>query len=125
MEIISSLGSQHDGAQVLYASACPSSDNYIMAPSAGSTNLLNVYKFSSCSVLAFKAYMLTNSNSAVSNNAQCLTGSEKINVFDVLDQSPSGYFQFTARDQCKQKYGSAASFCTVNILSLCSEQLFC
>ena len=88
-----------------------------MTPSIGSytTNLNNVYKFSSCSVLAFKAYVLTNSNSAVSTDAQCLIGTEKINIFDTLDKSPAGYFQFTALDQCKSRHGSAASFCNVNI----------
>ncbi len=59
-----SLGSSHDGLPGQFSAFCPASSNFIMTPGIGSyqTNLLNLLQFSSCSIQAFKALILTNSN---------------------------------------------------------------
>jgi hypothetical protein len=58
-----SLGSFHDGDGFGEALAgnCNASENYIMTPGIGlyQTNLLNQFKFSSCSVAQFKKTLLT------------------------------------------------------------------
>ena len=60
-ELGHNLGSYHDGLTTdPFAINCPASLNYIMTPGIGvyTTNVLNFFKFSSCSVAAFKNNLL-------------------------------------------------------------------
>ena len=63
-EIGHNLGAGHDGESAAPYNSCPTTDNHIMTPSIGvhTSNLLNVLRFSSCSLVAFKSVLLANSN---------------------------------------------------------------
>ena len=109
------MGAPHDGD--FDSVSCPDTDNFIMTSQINRTSIiknpLNVWRFSSCSINAFKSVILKNGNSAVSDQGSCLTnvpGSNGLNVY-VDDKQPGQYL--TADDQCKQMYGSTASFCQV------------
>lgn len=54
----------HDGLAGTVSAFCPESANYIMTPGIGTyqNNLLNLLRFSSCSINAFKSLILSNSN---------------------------------------------------------------
>ena len=53
-----SLGAYHDGTAEI-SSDCILDENFIMSPSPDYTkNLLNVFKFSNCSISQFKAHLL-------------------------------------------------------------------
>ena len=61
-ELGHNLGSFHDGVTTdPFAVNCDQTQNYIMTPGIGvyKTNLLNMFKFSSCSVAAFKNTLLS------------------------------------------------------------------
>lgn len=57
-----SMGSEHDGKDSTYSRDCSPDDTYIMAPSVtnfreGDDYSVNPWRFSTCSVNAFKAYV--------------------------------------------------------------------
>ena len=86
-----------------------------MTPGIGThnNNLLNLFKFSSCSIQAFKSLLLSEDKQSVSKHASCLTRStlklsKSIELFGKLPGHA-----FTADDQCKMIYGKTASFCHV------------
>lgn len=63
-----SLGAYTDGSSDGTNSAnCPASDNYIMTPIIGSisNNLVNLLKFSSCSILDMKLVLMDSTRSYV------------------------------------------------------------
>ncbi|RNA00332.1 A disintegrin and metallo ase with thrombospondin motifs 1, partial [Brachionus plicatilis] len=67
-EIGHNLGAAHDGT----GNSCQESDRFIMSASLGFSNIENIQKFSSCSLIYFKNYILEN-NGPISNEASCLS----------------------------------------------------
>lgn len=75
-ELGHNLGSYHDQDSSVepLAANCLASDNYIMTPSIGlyQTNLLNLFKFSSCSIAQFKKTLLSSDKRYLKSLMACL-----------------------------------------------------
>ncbi len=117
-ELGHNLGAVHDGLWGESSSACPESDNFIMTPGLGTfrKNLDNLFRFSTCSLNAFKAVLLTENKKSVSERAACLVNNPSIgakDVFNTYNKLPGQ--SLTADDQCKMIYGKTASFCHVRV----------
>lgn len=86
-----------------------------MTPGVGTynKNLLNLFKFSSCSIQAFKSHLLSEDKQSVSKKASCLAKStlKLSKLIELYGELPGQ--AFTADDQCKMIYGKTASFCHV------------
>ncbi len=106
-----SLGALHDE----YTS-CPGSDSYLMSTQISENNLVNLYKFSPCSINQFKYSLLKFDRRSVSMLGKCLannpTVDEEIKSLKIDNKLLPGQ-AFTADDQCKMIFGSTASFCHV------------
>jgi hypothetical protein len=74
--------------------------------------LLNQMKFSSCSILAFKKFLLNSNLSNVSQEAACLLNKPK-QIEELETKDALTGLIWNADDQCKMIYGQNASFCQV------------
>lgn len=121
-EIGHNLNALHDGESGISA-FCPASDNFLMTPGIGNfqNNLQNLLRFSSCSINAFKDYLLENGNSVVRERASCLKNVPANNALNVYIEDRLPGQAFTADDQCKMIFGSTASFCIFNSNIMCQS----
>ena len=92
-----------------------------MTPQIGhfSQNIINLFKFSNCSINAFKKTLFTSNMASISSAGQCLYNSP------VLLQTLSYYNEtylpgqlFSIEDQCKSVFGPDSSYSACFVLNL-------
>ncbi|KAF6035857.1 hypothetical protein EB796_005837 [Bugula neritina] len=120
-ELGHNLGAGHDQD----GNSCLGSDKYVMAPSVGftdSTNIGNPWKFSTCSIDYFDAYITIlngDDNNCLSNDGSYIASwSEDYTAY--IGQT------FDADEQCRQEFGDSYSYSysTTTYLEIC-QKLWC
>nr|XP_022324397.1 A disintegrin and metalloproteinase with thrombospondin motifs 6-like isoform X2 [Crassostrea virginica] len=98
------LGADHDGSN----NACTSSDYFIMASVSAAVNNQNPWKFSTCSIDYFTAYI----NDLNRKNTNCMkvlgSGNDR-GIFQKYTSLPGEIYD--ADSQCRHIFGQESSFC--------------